>query len=121
MDDVGSVEFSKRINGLLHLRPGIIKLLLTSRPRQALQTHLSAPVHISVELNRVSRDIQAFTAHRLHGLVDGGDGDALARAITERSAGPFLYARLLVDQIAPLIKRSLPVDLDALPLSLTEL
>jgi hypothetical protein len=79
--------------------------------------HTSAPavVHISVELNRVSRDIQAFTSHRLHGLVDGGDGDALASATTERSAGLLLCARLFVDQIAPLIERSLPVDLDALP------
>ncbi|KAE9375050.1 ankyrin [Stipitochalara longipes BDJ] len=99
--------FLDRLNNLATFRPKGIKLLMTSRPKQYLQSSLrdASIVHISLEDDLVGKDITLFLSYRLKNLLPGDDKrdfrKSLVFAIAERSDGLFLYARLLLDQIVP--------------------
>ncbi|KAH8648295.1 ankyrin repeat-containing domain protein [Tricladium varicosporioides] len=96
-----------RLNNLATFRPNRVKLLMTSRPKQYLQSSLrdSSIVHISLEDDLVGKDITLFLTHRLKTHLPQENqlelAKALVSAISERANGLFLYARLLLDQIIP--------------------
>lgn len=99
--------FLDRLNRLASFRPNCVKLWMTSRPKQYLQSSLkdSSIVHVSLEEDLVGKDISVFLSYRLANLLPRVDQqelrDRLVNSISKRSDGLFLYARLLLDQIAP--------------------
>ncbi|KAF4636184.1 hypothetical protein G7Y89_g1908 [Cudoniella acicularis] len=115
--------FLERLNNLATFRPGAVKVLMTSRPKQYLQACLrgSSIVHISLEDDLVSKDINLFLSHRLNNLIPRNDQqrlkESLISIVTERSRGLFLYARLLLDQIIPVLG-SKQLDIETLAKSL---
>jgi ankyrin repeat protein len=120
--------FLNRLNTLATFRPAALKLLMTSRPKQHLQSTLrhASIVHISLEDDLVGKDISLFLSYRLKILLPYDENhelrSSLVDAISERSNGLFLYARLLLDQIIPSLGspqldvenlvRSLPLGLE---------
>jgi ankyrin repeat protein len=111
--------FLNRLNSLATFRPNSVKLLMTSRPKQYLQSSLrdASIVHISLEDELVGKDIGVFLSYRLKTLLPHDDQqkfrESLVSAISERSDGLFLYARLLLDQIIPSLE-STQLDVDRL-------
>lgn len=122
MDSNGS--FLGHLNALTTLRPAAIKLFMTSRPKQYLQSALrdASIVHISLEDDLVGKDIAIFVTHRLRGFMSDDQSrqlrETLESTICERSRGLFLYARLLVDQIIPKIEAGAVFDVQHLALNL---
>ncbi|RDL32415.1 Ankyrin [Venustampulla echinocandica] len=107
-------HFLDRLNKLAAFRPNV-KLLMTSRPKQHLQSSLrdTSIVHISLENDLVGRDIGLFVSYRLKSVLPGDHQQNLRQSLafktSERSRGLFLYARLLLDQIIPSLE---PTELD---------
>jgi hypothetical protein len=97
--------FLGRLNKLATFQPNTVKLLMTSRPKQYLQSSLRdvSIVHISLEEDLVGKDIGLYLTHRLNQWTGLRDQkilrETLISTISERSRGLFLYARLLLDQI----------------------
>jgi hypothetical protein len=104
--------FLDRLKNLATFRPNAVKLMMTSRPKQHLQSSLrdASLVHISLEDHLVGKDISLFLSYRLKNLIPQDDlqslRETLVSTISERSRGLFLYARLLLDQIIPSLKLS---------------
>ncbi|KAJ8067271.1 hypothetical protein OCU04_004632 [Sclerotinia nivalis] len=103
-------DFLSRLNILGSFRPAQVKVLLTSRPKQYLQRALKNPqvIHVSLEKELVKRDISVFVRQRaMEFAMDGIDENMqtfIEKTVCERSQGLFLYARLMLDQIAHSIK-----------------
>ena len=119
MEQVPNDSFLRRLNALATFRPGAVNLLMTSRPKQYLQSALrdASIVHISLEQDLVGKDIAAFVSHRLRNVlsfVDQQLRDSLQSIICMRSQGLFLYARLLLDQITPTISSTERPDVESL-------
>jgi hypothetical protein len=99
--------FLDQLNTLATFRPAALKLLMTSRPKQHLQSTLrdASIVHISLEDDLVGKDISLFLSYRPKILLPYDENhelrSSLVSAISERSSGLFPYARLLLDQIIP--------------------
>jgi ankyrin repeat protein len=116
--------FLRRLNSLATFRPGSVKILMTSRPKQYLQGILrdTSIVHISLEQDLVGKDITVFVLHRLRGALQDDDQEqlreALVSTICARSRGLFLYARLLLDQIIPALQLMQRLDIEELASSL---
>lgn len=124
METKGSATFFQRLNGLATFSSAKVKLLMTSRPRQDLQSCLSATstIHISLEEEKVGREIETFIKNRLqHTSVPNTDQEALSKAIAARSRGLFLYAKLLIDQVLPALKDDANIDIKALPIHLEDM
>lgn len=130
MDEMEATEadpFFRRLNELATFRPNAVKVLMTSRPQQYLQSNLRASsiVHISLEEERVTRDIRSFLSYRLStslpSTADAERRECLVNATAARSAGLFLYARLLVDQLLPALEQGRDVDFDKLPVGLEDM
>lgn len=123
--------FLRRLNNLATFRPQSVKLLMTSRPKQFLQSSLrdASIVHISLEQDLVGKDIAVFVLHRLGAVIKADDEEvlreSLASTICTRSRGLFLYARLLLDQIVPTLQLTQTLDVDklanSLPIGLEEM
>lgn len=120
MEQVPNDRFLQRLNALATFRPACVKLLLTSRPKQYLQSALrdASIVHISLEQDLVGRDIAAFVSHRLRNVLSDGEQqqlrESLQSTICTRSQGLFLYARLLLDQIIPTLTSTEQLDVESL-------
>ncbi|RDL31844.1 Glucanase [Venustampulla echinocandica] len=116
--------FLQRLNSLAGFRPGSVKLLMTSRPKEYLQSSLrdTAIVHISLESDAVGKDITVFVSHRLRTALPGPDYEeligSLASTISTKSSGLFLYARLLLDQIVPKLASKQQMDVQNLAVTL---
>ncbi|RDW87374.1 ankyrin-1 [Coleophoma crateriformis] len=99
--------FLDRLNDLATFRPNSLKLIMTSRPRQDLQSSLrdTSIVHISLEDDLVGKDIRLYVSYRLKNHIPQDDQqdlrESLVSIILKRSSGLFIYARLLLDQIIP--------------------
>ncbi|RDW73411.1 ankyrin-3 [Coleophoma cylindrospora] len=99
--------FLDRLNKLATFRPNSLKLIMTSRPRQDLQSSLrdTSIVHISLEDDLVGKDIRLYVSYRLKNHISQYDQqdlrESLVSIILKRSSGLFIYARLLLDQIIP--------------------
>ncbi|KAG9233790.1 ankyrin repeat-containing domain protein [Amylocarpus encephaloides] len=112
-------DFLNQLNNLAAFRPEAIKIMITSRPKQYLQSGLrdTSIIHISLENDLISKEISLFLEYRLKKVLPQDDQkrflESLATTISERSRGLFLYARLLIDQITPILT-SKEVDVERL-------
>ncbi|KAL5354784.1 hypothetical protein ACLOAV_000874 [Pseudogymnoascus australis] len=117
-------KFLQRLNSLAGFRPGSVKLLMTSRPKEYLQSSLrdTSTLHISLESDAVGKDITVFVSHRLRSALPGADHEELrgllASTISMKSRGLFLYARLALDQIVPKLVSKQQVDIPNLATNL---
>jgi hypothetical protein len=99
-------DFLSQLNALGSFRPAHVKVMMTSRPKQYLQRALKDPqvIHVSLEEDLVKRDISVFVRQRAaHFGRDGVDQktqEFIKDMVCERSQGLFLYACLMLDQIA---------------------
>jgi arsenate reductase-like glutaredoxin family protein len=126
-------EFLSRLNLLGLFRPAQLKVLLTSRPKQYLQRALRDPqvIDVSLEEELVKRDIAAFVQHRTSEFGSSVFTQDILKFIQDtvyqRSQGLFLYARLMLDQIAlictgkPPTEASLRQMVAQLPVGLEEM
>ncbi|KAF7870303.1 hypothetical protein EAF04_004049 [Stromatinia cepivora] len=121
-------DFLSRLDILGSFRPAQVKSI-----KQYLQRALKNPqvIHISFEEELVKRDISVFVRQRSMGFaMDGIDENMqtfIEKTVCERSQGLFLYARLMLDQIAHSIKEkkyekaSIREMIAKLPLGLEEM
>ncbi|KAJ4238431.1 hypothetical protein NW757_013059 [Fusarium falciforme] len=116
--------FLDKLNSLATHRPQSLKLLITSRPKQHLQSALrdSSIVHISLQQRLVDTDINSYLRHRFDTTVMSEDKlqikEELIDMVARRSEGLFLYAKLTMDQIEASIADDGPEDISALEKSL---
>ncbi|CAG9982277.1 unnamed protein product [Clonostachys byssicola] len=110
--------FLENLNRLATYRPRSLKLLITSRPKQYLQSALrdSSIVHVSLQKKLVDRDILLYLNHRLDGVLSG---QHLERAkiidmVASRSEGLFLYAKLAMDQVEAALTSSHEIGVEEL-------
>ena len=112
--------FLDRLDSLATWRPGSVKLLMTSRPKQYLQSALrdSSIVQISLEQQLVDPEIAMYLAHRLDNMPSANvpkvSRDKLVTMVAERSRGLFLYAKLTLDQLQKLMDSTEAIDVDRL-------
>ncbi|OKL59576.1 hypothetical protein UA08_05228 [Talaromyces atroroseus] len=120
--------FLSRLNDLLTFRPNAVKVLMTSRPNQYLQTSLrdTSIIHINLQQALVDEDIEAYVSYRLSAVLDDPKLlQSLLLTVSKRSSGLFLYARLLLDQIIPSLSSLGEIGVsnlsDILPVGLAEM
>jgi ankyrin repeat protein len=117
-------SFLDNLNRLATFRPHSLKLLITSRPKQYLQSALrdSSIVHVSLQQKLVDLDIHAFLNHRFDTAQKSNAQHALKQdvisMVTRRSEGLFLYAKLTIDQVEAALLSEDPIDIDRLERSL---
>lgn len=121
--------FLDKLNGLATHRPRSLKLLITSRPKQYLQSALrdSSIVHVSLQQRLVDADILAYLRHRVDTMSESDKTRVIPKEVinmvARRSEGLFLYAKLTMDQVEAffsrhgheglhVIEESLPVGLE---------
>ncbi|KAF2494506.1 ankyrin [Lophium mytilinum] len=127
MDESGRSFFLKQLDHLGAYRPDSIKVFLTSRPHQYLQSGLwnSSIVHISLEQDLVGKDIRCFVTYRLKGVIGEESAYSLCDIICERAGGLFLYARLMIDQLIPNLHSKQNMDIhelaNTLPIGLEDM
>ena len=116
--------FLEQLNGLATYRPHKLKLLMTSRPKQYLQSALrdTSIVHISLQQRLVDSDIASYLAHRCDQLTQL-DGEAQSKQriidmVAKRSEGLFLYAKLTMDQVEASLGNDKALHIDNLESSL---
>jgi hypothetical protein len=97
-------DFLARMNAMGSFRPAHVKVLMTSRPKQYLQRALKDPqvIHVSLEEELVKRDISVLVQQRVSqfGNLSQRSKSYIQTTVCYRSQGLFLYARLMLDQIA---------------------
>ncbi|KAM0431479.1 hypothetical protein ACHAPT_005457 [Fusarium lateritium] len=117
-------SFLDKLNGLATHRPQSLKLLITSRPKQYLQSALrdSSIVHISLQQRLVDADIVSYLRYRFDTASMSEDKlqikQQLIDMVAKRSEGLFLYAKLTMDQIEAALATNGPVDISLLEQSL---
>ena len=122
--DSGNEAFLSRLNSLAAFRPASVKLFLTSRPKQYLQSALKNTyiVHVSLERDLVERDIAAFVWYRFHKasfkILSEDQTYSLQATICAKSQGLFLYAKLITDQVLESLRDSQAVNIETLAASL---
>lgn len=127
LDEMGADNrpFLDKLNSLARHRPASLKLLMTSRPKQYLQSALrdTSIVHISLQQQLVDVDITAYLNHRFDRFprsdATRNIKPQLLEMVARRSEGLFLYAKLAMDQLeAALADNGARVDVQALEASL---
>ena len=101
-------DFLARLNDLGRFLPERVKVLLTSRPKQYLQRAMKDPqvIHVSLEEELVKLDISVFVQQRVSLMTSLSmlSRNSIQATVCDRSQGLFLYARLMLDQIAQSLK-----------------
>jgi ankyrin repeat protein len=116
--------FLEKLNSLATHRPRTLKLLMTSRPKQYLQSTLrdSSIVHVSLQQRLVDVDILAYLNHRFDILQKPISQRQLKQdvidMVAQKSEGLFLYAKLTMDQLEESLQSDTIVDIAALETSL---
>lgn len=118
--------FFSWVNDLGSSGLGAVKLLMTSRPKQHLQSLLRASsiVHLNLEEEKIHEDIRTFVKQNLGQPLAARQPaqlEDLVNMISQRSGGLFLYARLMVDQVLPAIERGELVGVEKMPMGLQEM
>ncbi|VUC23770.1 unnamed protein product [Clonostachys rosea] len=123
-------SFLDRLNSLATHRPRSLKLLMTSRPKQYLQSALrdSSIVHVSLQQKLVDIDIVSFLNHRFDSAskleTHKIRKEQIIDMVAKKSEGLFLYAKLTMDQVEAALDSDSSVDLqsleDSLPVGLQE-
>lgn len=117
-------SFLDQLNSLATHRPRTLKLLMTSRPKQYLQSALrdSSIVHVSLQQNLVDIDIVSFLNHRFDSAskleTHRMRKQHIIDMVAKRSEGLFLYAKLTMDQVEAALDSDGSVDLQSLEESL---
>lgn len=122
--DTADKTFFQRLNELALFRPGNVKLLVLSRSRPDLQSHLkmSRVVHISLEQERVGKEVELLVAKCLDDMrVSEELRPSLIETVASRSRGLFLYAQILCNEIKPAIENGDLPDLKSVPSNLLEM
>ncbi|KAJ4258844.1 hypothetical protein NW762_007931 [Fusarium torreyae] len=122
--------FLEKLNSLATHRPRSLKLLMTSRPKQYLQSTLrdSSIVHISLQQRLVDADITSYLNHRFEMAPKSDHYRQLKQEVIDmvahKSEGLFLYAKLTMDQVEASLQSDNPVDIkvlgDSLPVGLEQ-
>ncbi|VUC35027.1 unnamed protein product [Clonostachys rosea] len=114
----GNRAFLEHLNRLATYRPRSLKLLMTSRPKQYLQSALrdSSIVHVSLQKKLVDRDILLYLNHRFDGVLSGQhlERDKIIDMVASRSEGLFLYAKLAMDQVEAVLTSQHAISIDEL-------
>jgi ankyrin repeat protein len=114
--------FLNELNDLGTYRPQSLKLLITSRPKQYLQSTLrdSSIIQISLQQELVDRDILSYLNQRFDQVLDGQQLDKrpVVEMVAKRSKGLFLYAKLTMDQVEAALKSDVALDVEELGRSL---
>ncbi|RGP73565.1 hypothetical protein FLONG3_6302 [Fusarium longipes] len=116
--------FLEKLYSLATHRPGTLKLLVTSRPKQDLQSSLrdSSIVHINLQQRLVNTDILAYLEHRFDtssiSQVKHQLKQDIVDMVARRSDGLFLYAKLAMDQLQECLESDSATDVAALATSL---
>ncbi|KAJ4129855.1 hypothetical protein NW768_006825 [Fusarium equiseti] len=116
--------FLEKLNSLATHRPRSLKLLMTSRPKQYLQSTLrdSSIVHVSLQQQLVNADILAYLNHRFNISLQSDNyrqrKQDLIDMMAKKSEGLFLYAKLTMDQVEESLQCEKPMNLAALEESL---
>lgn len=122
--DTTNKSFFRSLNELAFFRPRTVKLLVTSRSRPDLQSNLrlSTVVHISLEQERVGKEVELLVLNCLDDIgVNQELRQSLAETITSQSWGLFLYAQILSNEVMPAIKNGNAPDLKNLPSNILEM
>ncbi|KAH7242547.1 ankyrin repeat-containing domain protein [Fusarium tricinctum] len=97
--------FLQKLNSLASHRPRSLKFLMTSRPKQHLQSTLrdSSIVHISLQQRLVDADILSYLNYRFD-MAPNSDchlelKQDIIDMVAKRSEGLFLYAKITMDQV----------------------
>ncbi|CAH0047278.1 unnamed protein product [Clonostachys solani] len=110
--------FLENLNRLATYRPRSLKLLMTSRPKQYLQSALrdSSIVHVSLQKKLVDRDILLYLNHRFDGVLGGQhlERGKIIDMVASRSEGLFLYAKLAMDQVEAALTSSHAIGVEEL-------
>ncbi|KAI1643666.1 uncharacterized protein F4817DRAFT_348987 [Daldinia loculata] len=122
MDEMtpGNRPLLDRLNSLATCRPHSLKLLITSRPKQHLQSALrdSSIVHISLQQRLVDADIAAYLHHRFDKLPKTDNAQEIKQQVIDMvakmSQGLFLVAKLTMDQVEASFIADGPVDISTL-------
>ncbi len=97
-------DFLAQLNAMRSFRPAQVKLLMTSRPKQYLQRAMkdTKVIHVSLEEELIKRDISVFVNQRVSEFSNMAieSQQLMCTVICARSQGLFLYARLMLEQIA---------------------
>ncbi|ORY57845.1 ankyrin repeat-containing domain protein [Pseudomassariella vexata] len=110
IDNSHNEEIFRRLKELASLKPHAVKLLVTSRQRDSLQSNFElGKIRWIIELNMdadvTRRDIKAYVLFRLNQQIpnraQSKSGQALANMISELSDGSFLYVKALTDELLP--------------------
>ncbi|KAF5664455.1 hypothetical protein FHETE_7046 [Fusarium heterosporum] len=119
-----NTPFLKKLNSLASYRPQSLKFLMTSRPKQYLQSTLrdSSIVHISLQQRLVDADILSYLKHRFELALNSQRHRDLKQDIiemvTRKSQGLFLYAKLTMDQVEDSLLSDGPIEVATLESSL---
>ncbi|KAM0288443.1 hypothetical protein ACHAO9_007089 [Fusarium lateritium] len=116
--------FLQKLNSLASHRPRSLKFLMTSRPKQHLQSTLrdSSIVHISLQQRLVDADILSYLKYRFDMAPSSNRHlrikEDIIRMVAERSEGLFLYAKLTMDQVEDSMRSESSIDIASLEASL---
>ncbi|SPJ72943.1 uncharacterized protein FTOL_02672 [Fusarium torulosum] len=116
--------FLQKLNSLASHRPQTLKFLMTSRPKQHLQSTLrdSSIVHISLQQRLVDADILSYLNYRFDMAPNSDRHLKLKQDIIEmvagKSEGLFLYAKLTMDQVEDSLQLDTPINIANLEASL---
>ncbi|KAK6953252.1 hypothetical protein Daesc_005553 [Daldinia eschscholtzii] len=122
--DTGNRPLLDKLNSLATYRPQSLKLLITSRPKQYLQSALrdASIVHISLQKRLVDADIAAYLHHRFDRLPRNEETRGIKQQVIDMAAkmsqGLFLVAKLTMDQVETFLLAEGPVNIHALEQSL---
>ncbi|KAI1469152.1 ankyrin repeat-containing domain protein [Daldinia caldariorum] len=123
-NDTGNRLFLDKLNSLATHRPQSLKLLITSRPKQYLQSALrvTSIVHIGHQQRLVDVDIMAYLHHRFDTLRKTEETRDVKQQVIDMvakmSQGLFIVAKLTMDQAEAFLLAENPVNSFALEQSL---
>ena len=129
---VDNRPFLDHLNTLATHNPSSLKMLVTSRPKQYLQSALrdSSIVHVSLQQKLVDMDIMSYLNHRCDVARNlNAETQKLRHQVVEmvakRSKGLFLYAKLTMDQVEASLRSETCPDIalleGTLPVGLEEM
>ncbi|GAP93143.1 putative ankyrin repeat protein [Rosellinia necatrix] len=98
--DRGHDDFLRTLAALGLWKPDKVKVLMTSRPIERLETALrkAEMLHIRLDETAVDRDISTFVQQKLGATsITDSDRTLIVNAVPGRANGLFLYAKLAMD------------------------
>lgn len=119
-----SKPFLDKLNGVATFRPRSLKVLITSRPKQYLQSALrdSLVIHVDDHQKHVNSEIESYLNHRFENVAKPVTQqqvkEQVVKMVAKRSEGLFLYSKLTMDQVEAALLSDTLLDVHALENSL---